>query len=394
MKTSLSWRIEREASSSLVNPAMTDSDCAYIPVAPASMSHKLNVRPSARILPATVTVIIPCYNYVRFLPDAVESALSQEGASVNVIVVDDKSTDDSLAVARKLANADARITVVAHETNVGPVQTFNDGLAVAKGEFLVRLDADDLLTPGSIRRALAVMQRFPTVGLVYGRPIHFTGDKRPRHRDNATSWTIWPGRDWLKARCRTGFNVITSPEVVMRRSVVDEVGGQLPLAHTHDLEMWLRISAFSDVAYIRGADQAWHREHSKSLSAREVNGVRDLMERKDAFQMLFSGKASRIPQATSFHNMARAALASNAVELATHRYDLGKPDEREIAMLLDIARSLVADVEAVPGWTGLERRIATAAKSTRHQRPYVAARLVRGLRFRYSRWKWRRTGEW
>lgn len=391
---SLSRHIKCEALPVLVGRHMPDSNFVHTPIAPASMPRKLNVKPSARISPAAVTVIIPCYNYAHFLPDAVESALSQEEASVNVIVVDDKSTDDSLAVARKMAKADERITVVAHETNAGPVQTFNDGLAFAKGEFLVRLDADDLLTPGSIGRALAVMQRFPTVGLVYGRPIHFTGDRRPRHRNNATSWTIWPGRDWLKVRCTTGMNVITSPEVLMRRSVVDEVGGQMPLAHTHDLEMWLRISAFSDVAYIRGADQAWHREHPRSLSAREMNSVRDLIERKDAFQMLFSGKASRIPQATCFHGMARAALASHAVELATHRYDLGKPDEREIATLRYIARSLVADVEAIPGWTGLERRIATAAKLTWHQRPYVAARIVRGLRFRYSRWKWRRTGEW
>jgi hypothetical protein len=101
-----------------------------------------------------------------------------------------------------------------------------------------------------------------------------------------------------------------------------------------------RISAFSDVAYIRGANQAWQRELPKSLSAREVNDVRDIIERKDAFQMLFSGKASRIPPATSFHDMARAALASNAVELAAHRYDRGnRTKERSPCCAILHARS-------------------------------------------------------
>ncbi|HWK68758.1 MAG TPA: glycosyltransferase family A protein [Rhizobiaceae bacterium] len=373
---------------------MTSSDRVGRPVASGSPSRKLNVRAGLSSTPATVTVVIPCFNYARYLPDAVDSALAQQGADVEVIIVDDKSTDDSLAVARRLAGADRRITVLAHETNTGPVQTFNDGLALARGEFLVRLDADDLLTPSAFKRALAVMQRFPTVGLVYGHPIHFIDGERPAHRNIATSWTIWPGRDWLEACCKKGFNVITSPEVLMRRSVIDEVGGQMPLAHTHDMEMWLRIAAFSDIAYIHGADQAWHREHPKSLSAREVTAFRDLIERKDAFDLLFQGKAARIPQARSFHAKANAALAADAIRLAITQYDRGAPQDREIEMLRDVARALVADVEAVPGWAGLECRMAMGAERARRHPRYVLERIIRGFRSRYSHWKWHRAGEW
>ena len=75
----------------------------------------------------------------------------------------------------------------------------------------------------------------------------------------------------------------------MRRSFVDEVGGQMPLAHMHYMEMWLRISTSSDVAYIRGADQAWHQKHPESLSAREVSGLRDLIER--AWPMLAADRS-------------------------------------------------------------------------------------------------------
>ncbi len=378
----------------LIESALVPADRDSSPAAPAPMTRKLKVRAVPAAMPATVTVVIPCYNYARYLPAAVASALSQEGADVDVIVVDDRSTDGSLAVARELADADARVRVVAHGSNTGPVQTFNDGLAAARGEFLVRLDADDLLTPGSLRRALAVMQHFPGVGLVYGHPIHFIDGALPAYRDRATSWTVWPGPDWLAARCRSGYNAITSPEVLMRRCVVDGVGGQMPLAHTHDMEMWLRIAAFADVAYVHGADQAWHREHPQSLSAREVDSFRDLAERRDAFDTLFHGKAGGIAQAASLHAAARAALAAQAVELAVRQYDRGRPDRGEIGRLREMARSLAPDVEAVPGWAGLERRIAMGAARARHHPAHIAERVARGLRFRYSRWKWRRTGQW
>ncbi|WP_018896717.1 glycosyltransferase family 2 protein [Rhizobium sp. 2MFCol3.1] len=360
----------------------------------ASIQRKLraDIHPATGL--ATVTVVIPCYNYARYLREAVNSALSQEGVVVDVIIVDDRSTDNSLAVARNLAAADVRVVVIAHDINSGAVKTFNDGLAAARGEYLVRLDADDLLTPRSLLRSVAVMQRFPSVGLVYGHPIHFTGSQLPAHRDHPTSWTVWPGRDWLETRCRTGTNVITSPEVLMRRAVVDIVGGQMPLAHTHDMEMWLRMAAFCDVAYIKGADQAWHREHPKSLSAVEVDPLRDVMERRDAFETLFSGMAGQIPQADAFRDKARLAIAASAVKLAINRYDRGKLDASETEKLREIATAMVADVRAVPGWRSLERRMLLGARGTRRDLRCIIERVARGVSGRYAQWKWHRTGEW
>jgi glycosyltransferase involved in cell wall biosynthesis len=128
----------------------------------------------------TVTVVIPCYNYARYLRESVSSALGQSEVDVDVVIVDDASTDDSQAVAQELAQRDPRVTVLAHHRNLGPVQTFNAGLARASGEFVARLDADDLLTNGSLGRAAAVMTRHPEVGLVYGHPIHFAPERSRR----------------------------------------------------------------------------------------------------------------------------------------------------------------------------------------------------------------------
>jgi glycosyltransferase involved in cell wall biosynthesis len=99
------------------------------------------------VRPPTVTVVVPCYNYARFLPAAVDSALAQDGVQVKVLIVDDASTDGSAEVARSLAGRDGRVRLIARPRNGGPVASFNDGLAAADGEYLIRLDADDLLTP-------------------------------------------------------------------------------------------------------------------------------------------------------------------------------------------------------------------------------------------------------
>ncbi|WP_246159989.1 glycosyltransferase family 2 protein [Microbacterium rhizomatis] len=322
---------------------------------------------------ATVSVVIPCYNYARYLPEAVASALDQIGADVEVIVVDDASTDDSAAVAADLARSDGRVRVVANAENSGPVATFNRGLAAATGEFVVRLDADDVLTPGALQRAAAVMQRLPDVGLVYGRPLHFSGDALPPARSRPSQWLVWKGADWLAARCADGTNVITSPEVTMRRSVVDVVGGQRELAHTHDMEMWLRIAAHADVAYIQGADQAWHREHAASLSTQAEAPLVILADIRVAFDTLFAGLGPGYPAIDRLRARAHRAVSRQALAEAGSRIDRGRSADD----LLDFAAAVDPTITGTKAWRRAKAR-------SQHPAPRSVA-LARGLPDRVRR---------
>ena len=340
---------------------------------------------------STVSVVILCYNYGGFLEAAVRSALAQGGARMEIIVVDDHSSDGSLPVALDLAARDRRITVVSNEFNSGPVHTFNRGLAMARGEFVIRLDADDLLTPGSVERALSVFNAYPSVGLVYGHPLHFKGNVLPEPRTSPRKWTVWPGRTWLEERCASGVNVITAPEAAMRMSTVRKTGGQKSLRHTHDMEMWLRLAALSDVAYIHGADQAWHREHAGSLSASEVDEVTDLVGRREAFEVLFSGPVGDMPCSSAWRDLAFRALARESVARARRELDLGRGDSEEFRVYMDIARDLVADPSGLPGWGGLERRLSGA-------RPWAASlvsassRLERRVKAKTAEYRWHHSG--
>ncbi|MGX1793222.1 glycosyltransferase family 2 protein [Microbacterium sp. NPDC055312] len=348
------------------------------------------LQPAPGLPGATVSVVIPCFNYARYLPFAIESVLTQEGVDVDVIVVDDASTDDSRAVAHRFAVTDARVRVIENSLNRGAVATFNRGLEAVTGEFVVRLDADDMLTPGSLQRAVALMQRVPSVGLVYGHPLHFTGQELPTPRMEVESWTLWKGDDWFAARCADGTNTITSPEAVMRRSVVDMVGGQRELAHTHDMEMWLRISTCSDIAHVNGADQAWHREHPGSLSTFAEEPLIILREIRDAFDLVFDQAPRPIASAGVLRRRARSAVARSAVEQALRLLDRDAALS-DIMALRDLASAICPAVVRSPSWQRLQLglRLSGWLPSGLTRMVGVLPRLLRRVRYhiRHSRWE-------
>lgn len=336
-----------------------------------------------------VTVVIPCYNYARYLPEAVHSALSQTDVAVDVVVVDDASTDESVAVAQALAESDPRITVLVHEGNAGPVRTFNDGLAAATGDYLVRLDADDVLTPGSLARATALAEAFPRVGMVYGHPVHFSGE-RARPRTKVKGWTIWRGRDWLALRCAEGVNCITSPEVLMRASVVREVGGQRDLAHTHDMEMWMRLARAADVARVDGPDQAWHREHAASRSAQDVDVLVDLHERAAAFATLLTDGLGDPAEDARLLRTARKALAEEAVARVCQAVTRGWGGNAVTDAYLAFARAQVGELRDLPSARRLRTAQRVGPRWARFVPPLLVGALIHRLRedLRSRLWRW------
>lgn len=305
------------------------------PLAPRVVRRLAPSAPQAR---TRVSVVVPCFGYGRFLPQTVGSLVGQAGVDVEVIVVDDASTDDSLAVARALAERHPEVHVVANARNVGQVESFNRGWAASTGELVVRLDADDMLPPGALARAAAVLEQHPEVGLVYGHPHHFDDGTAPEPAVGDLTWTVWDGRAWLAERCRTGVSCITSPEVVMRSGLLRDVGPLDPtLRFTMDVEMWMRLAAVSDVAYVGGADQALHREHADSLSVNEGFGaLLDLRARADAYDRLFANVGARLPDASTLHDRALAALARDALRYAAAATDRGEPPHEYLGFAADV----------------------------------------------------------
>jgi glycosyltransferase involved in cell wall biosynthesis len=326
----------------------------------------------------SVSVVIPCYRYGHYLEECVRSVLDQPGVDVRVLVIDDCSPDDTPAVAARLAE-DPRVEYRRHEHNQGHIATYNEGLlGWATGDYSVLLSADDLLTEGSLARAVRILEERPSVGMVYGRPLRFTDDEpRPVARTSATGAKVWAGHEWVRIICEGGNNTVTSPEVVVRTSLQQRVGGYDPaLPHTGDLEMWLRFAAISDIAFIQGADQAYYRGHGRNMSVARTTAV-DLEQRLAAFEAAFARHGHDLPDATALERAARRAIAREALWRVCRAYDRDRLDEVPVDELLAFAGRAYADVRRLPEWWGSRWRSLVGRSTMRAVGPYVPSAAVR-----------------
>jgi glycosyltransferase involved in cell wall biosynthesis len=182
----------------------------------------------------------------------VESVLSQDVDQVRVIIIDNASTDDSVSVARDLASEDARIEVVEHPRNLGPHASFNEGIDLATADYVMVLCADDILSPGSLRRAVTIMEQHPEVAFTHGTDIHWCPKDPLPNRATAdnSSWHIQSGQDFLLDRCRAPELYLAFGMVLVRTSVQKAAGYYRPaLPHSDDFEMLLRLACLGSVAF-------------------------------------------------------------------------------------------------------------------------------------------------
>lgn len=335
---------------------------------------------------AEVTAVIPCYNYGRYLPAAVASVLDQTDVRARVIVVDDCSTDDSLAVARRLATADPRVTVIAHEVNKGHIATYNDGFDAVTTEYVTLVSADDLVAPGALARATALMDAHPGVGMVYGQPLEFRDVAPASDRDGRApyTWTRWTGRSWIRLAAFRGRCFILSPEVVMRTAVVREIGGyNAELPKSGDLEYWLRTATSWDVGRVNGRLQAFYRHHEVNMhNTTHPSGADDLRHRRLAFAYLASDQyAGAAADGSTLYRQACRALAREGLRDALRLVRDGRhPDAAEfVAAAQEIEPHVGSGAQA-------RRAIRLIAKGT-SAGPRAA--LVAWLDYQVQRVRWR-----
>ncbi len=200
----------------------------------------------------SVSVIIPCFNTGEYLAEAVASALDQDHPDVEVVVVDDGSTDRTPEVMRGLGGI-----VGIRQANQGVSSARNTGVARSRGEYVVFLDADDRLLPGAVRLGVEELERRSGCGFVYGYSRTIDRDGRviesranPPVVENAGYGVLLAGEG------------LVPPAVAMfRRSAVESVGGfDMSRRLTQDHDFYLRVAQRWPV-FCHGcvvADYRWH----------------------------------------------------------------------------------------------------------------------------------------
>ena len=340
-----------------------------------------------------VDVVVPCYNYGRYLAGCVGSVLEQPDVDVRVLIIDDCSSDDSAAIGRALSQADPRVEYRRHAVNAGHITTYNEGLLEwARGDYSLLLSADDLLAPGALARAVRIMETDPRIGMVYGRCPSFSDERQlPQGMARAVGHTRWSGRHWIAERCRAGHNVISSPEALVRGPVQRAVGGyRLELPHAGDLEMWMRIAARADVAYVKGPPQAYYRVHSSSMLRTRYRGkLTDLEQRKAAFDAFFRHHTD-LPNAQGMADLAARTLAREALWEACRAYDRDEVEQADVRGLEAFAMQAWAG--ATPELRALQRRRQLGARLCHRTQLFALPAVLRRMQRWWGRERWKRYG--
>lgn len=214
---------------------------------------------------ALVSVIIPCYNQARYLGEALESVLAQTYPFIEVLVINDGSTDDIEGVLKQYR--DLPQLQVIHQENQGIASARNTGLTLAQGSSIQFLDADDWLHPEKIARQVAILSANPDVGLVYSDYYlvynnadlceQYTVADRCTDPFNPDLFLTW----WIQG-------VFPPCAALVQMEWIRRAGGfNTKLRAFADYEFWSRLSAHGCRAHYLPDKLAYYRQHKSSMTA-------------------------------------------------------------------------------------------------------------------------------
>jgi glycosyltransferase involved in cell wall biosynthesis len=186
-----------------------------------------------------VSILLPAYNAAATIEAAVRSCLEQTYADFELIVVDDGSTDETLALTETIVANDQRVRIISIP-HAGVTTAFNTGLAAANGNYIARMDADDRMHPQKIEKQVLFLEEHPEIGVVSCLVQH-GGDAQAqegyaRHIEWVNS-LVSPDEIALN---RFVESPVCNPTVLFRAELVKKYGGAREGNFPEDYEMWLR----------------------------------------------------------------------------------------------------------------------------------------------------------
>jgi glycosyltransferase involved in cell wall biosynthesis len=205
-----------------------------------------------------VSVVIPSYNHEKYILEAIQSVLNQSHKDIELIVVDDGSTDNSPSLLSEIKHDRLKIVF---QKNQGAHAAINLGLSLANGKYLAILNSDDIYHPQRIEKALEILQKNHQVGLVssYLEIINAEG----MHLDvkqgyyTCSPWALdkpeksFRSLNILKLALLTENYLASTSNFVFPRIIYEKIGGFNPLRYTHDWDFALRVAREAEIHLIK-----------------------------------------------------------------------------------------------------------------------------------------------
>lgn len=208
-----------------------------------------------------MSIVMAVCNGERYLREAVDSIVAQTFSDYEFIIINDGSTDRTLEMLEELSRAESRIHVVSHD-NIGLTKSLNAGLALARGDFVARMDADDISMPRRFEAQLAEFERSSNLVLLGGEVELISED----------GFSLGPRRHPLReAEIRRRLllgdgGALTHPVVMYRRATAMAIGGyDERFVTAQDLDLFIRLAEQGGIANLRDVLLKW-RQHGQSVN--------------------------------------------------------------------------------------------------------------------------------
>jgi glycosyltransferase involved in cell wall biosynthesis len=275
-----------------------------------------------------VSVIVPCHNAAAWLEATIASVRAQTWRRLEIILVDDGSTDGSGALADRLAGPDLRVV---HQNNAGQCAALNHGLRLAQGDFYEYLDADDLLAPEKIEVQIRRLQNLDPGWMASGAWARFADDPARADFEPEAVWNDLAPVDWLVTSWRGG-GMMHGAAWLIPRTLIEAAGPwNEELNLINDLDYFPRVILQSrGVAFCPAARSYYRSGHAGNLS-----GANSRRAWVSAFKATALAREAVLARENSPRT--RAACADNLQRLILSAYpfvpDLATDAETEVARL-------------------------------------------------------------
>lgn len=198
-----------------------------------------------------VSVIMPVYNAEGFLAEAIESILQQSLADLELIIINDGSTDKSLEIINRYATQDERIKIITRP-NLGLVKTLNEGIRNAMGQYIARQDADDISLKSRLREQVKYLSSNPSIALVGSNYYRINEDGQIQSVTN-----VFTKPADLKVSMVFSNQFGHGTVMARKKELLSSGGYKENYKHAEDYELWTRISRRHDIANIKKPLYKW-----------------------------------------------------------------------------------------------------------------------------------------
>jgi glycosyltransferase involved in cell wall biosynthesis len=294
-----------------------------------------------------VSVIITSYNYARYIGDSIASVLMQDVPGLELIVVDNASTDATDDVVSRFAG-DARLHYHKNATNIGLTPNHNRGLELARGRYIAFLSADDLLLAGHLRRCVDYLEGHPAIDMVYTGALFMDAKGMPytvRELLGQLPVDYDGGRNEFAAQLSEGC-YIPWPAMLARRELYDELG-PLHLMTAADFEITVRwAAARRQFGYLRVPSACIRLHRGQASGTDYVAAGHDLTDYLDILEKFL------VPENEDLFQGYQSAIAGHLTWRADfHQKSKGSDIESETAARVE---SLQARLASIPQWPATE----------------------------------------